>query len=41
MYGPSFAIDRLERFITLIEARDGEGAYKLLAIGIADYLSRL
>ncbi|NLY92322.1 MAG: GntR family transcriptional regulator [Firmicutes bacterium] len=41
MYGPSFAIDRLERFTDLIEARDGEGAYNLLATGIADYLARL
>ncbi|HEY8391272.1 MAG TPA: FCD domain-containing protein [Capillibacterium sp.] len=41
MYGPAFAIDRLERFTELIEARDGEGAYNLLATGIADYLARL
>ena len=41
MYGSSFAIDRLEQFIALIEARDGEGACKLLATGIADYLARL
>lgn len=41
MYGLSFAIDRLERFTDLIEARDGEGAYHLLAAGIADYLDRL
>lgn len=41
MFGPSFAIDRLGQFIDLIEARDGEGAYKLLAMGIADYLARL
>ncbi|NLM74420.1 MAG: FadR family transcriptional regulator [Clostridiaceae bacterium] len=41
MYGTSFAIDRLERFIDLIEARDGGGAYNLLAEGIEDYLERL
>lgn len=41
MYGASFAIDRLEQFTDLIEARDGEGAYNLLASGIADYLARL
>jgi GntR family transcriptional repressor for pyruvate dehydrogenase complex len=41
MYGASFAIDRLERFIQLIEAYDGDGAYNLLAKGIEDYLARL
>lgn len=41
MYGTSFAITRLEQFIDLIEARDGEGAYNLLASGIADYLDKL
>lgn len=41
MYGASFAIDRLERFVDLIEARDGEGACNLLAVGIVDYLALL
>ncbi|NLU52055.1 MAG: FadR family transcriptional regulator [Clostridiaceae bacterium] len=41
MYGISFAINRLEQFIDLIEARDGEGAYNLLASGISDYLARI
>lgn len=41
LYGVSFAIERLEQFIDLIEARDGEGAYDLLASGINDYLARL
>lgn len=41
MYGASFAIDRLEQFIELIEDNDGDCAYNLLASGIADYLNRL
>jgi len=41
MYGLDFAVDRLDRFIEFIEARDGNGAYDLLAAGIADYLDRL
>ncbi|SHI66619.1 FadR/GntR family transcriptional regulator [Lutispora thermophila] len=41
MYGTSFAIERLERFIGFIEARDCEGAYNLLATGIDDYLANL
>ncbi|NLM11654.1 MAG: FadR family transcriptional regulator [Clostridiaceae bacterium] len=41
MYGISFAINRLEQFIELIDARDGEGAYNLLAKGISDYLAKL
>jgi DNA-binding FadR family transcriptional regulator len=41
IYETSFAIDRLERFIERIEARDGEGACNLLATGITDYLARL
>ncbi|HEY8422558.1 MAG TPA: GntR family transcriptional regulator [Thermoclostridium sp.] len=41
MYGISFAVNRLEQFVDYIEARDGEGAYSLLAEGISDYLARL
>ena len=41
MYGITFAIERLDRFIEFIEARDVEGAYNLLAKGIDDYLARL
>jgi len=41
IYGIPFAVNRLERFTDLVEARDGEGAYDLLAEGIADYLVRL
>lgn len=41
MYGLTFALDRLERFTALLEAGDGEGAYQLLATGVADYLARL
>lgn len=41
LFGIAFAIKRLERFIELIQARDGEGAYQLLAVGIAEYLAKL
>lgn len=41
MYGRKFAADRLDAFADLIEAGDGDGAYKLLSDGIADYLARI
>lgn len=41
LFGLPFALDLLEEFTNRIEARDEEGAYNLLASGIADYLSRL
>ncbi len=41
IYGASFAIDRLEQFIELIQSGDGDGAYNLLAEGIVDYLAHL
>lgn len=41
IYGIDFAVERLERFTDFVEARDGDGAYNLLAEGIADYLARL
>lgn len=41
MYGISTVIDRLERFVELIETRDVEGVYNFLVKGISDYLDLL
>jgi len=41
MYGIPTVIDRLERFVELIEARDVEGVYNFLVKGISDYLDLL
>jgi len=41
LFGLPFALDLLDEFTDRIEFRDEEGAYNLLASGIADYLSRL
>jgi len=41
MYGIPTVIDRLERFVELIETRDVEGVYNFLVKGISDYLDLL